>query len=149
MLQYLHPDGHTPICAGIYTKVKAIMPDLIGKIQEGWTPIPRTELSVHLGYFLGFAYLNFRKQDTCIYMNVCGFKYGRQDIALGTVASFYAHLNLGIPEFPRKRNWVHIIPMGKQSLTPQEKLLMHQITEFIYWIVYRDIKRKKRKRQNL
>ena len=62
--------------------------------------------------------------------------------AIQLVAKLYEKFNLGKPTFlPEEPNWIHTIPLPGADLSPEETLLIHQITQSLFWTIYMDYKR--------
>lgn len=120
------------------------MPYFIEKAPRGWAPIPDTTLEIFLSMKYEVPCLAFRKDKKELYVHVFCFEGSDQSKPLGIVSDLYAKCKLGIPEFPRRSNWIHTIPLDGPKLSSPEVLLIHQITQSIFWTVYMDFVRNKK-----
>jgi hypothetical protein len=122
-------------------RVKELMPKIVNLVAKGWTPIPDSELEVFLVVKKEVPVFAIRKNKKEVYVHVFCFEMGDKMESLEVVNNLYLKYRLGIPEFPKRPNWIHTIPLPGQKPSPSEITLIHEITQSLFWSVYMDFKR--------
>jgi len=145
-LSHFKPDGHPEVYPGRSAEVKEMMPDLIKRVSKGWTKIPNRDLEAFATRNMGVPLLGFRKKGTEVYVHVFCNEFVSPVYAVQMVANLYQKFNLGKPAFAAgEPNWIHTIPIPGAELPPEETLLIHQLTQSLFWTIYMDYKRTNRR----
>jgi hypothetical protein len=141
-LSHFKPDGHPEVYPGKSAEVKEMMPDLIKRVSMGWTKIPHHDLEAFSTRNMNVPILGFRQKGKEVYVHVFCNEFMNPFYAVQIVANLYRKFNLGKPAFTAgEPNWIHTIPIPGAALTPEETLLIHQITQSLFWTIYMDYKR--------
>jgi hypothetical protein len=57
------------------------------------------------------------------------------------VVNLYTKYKFGKPTFiPEELNWIHTIPIPGKELDQAKTLLIHQLTQSMFWTIYMDYK---------
>jgi|GEM_PF-1380065 len=142
-LSHFVPDGYPQVYPGSSAEVKEMMPFLIEKAPRGWTSIPNHELEVFATRSMDVPYLGFRKNGKEVYVHVFCNEFIKSMYALQIVINLYNKFNLGKPTFlPEDKNWIHTIPIPGADLIEAETLLIHQVTQSLFWTIYMNYKKR-------
>jgi hypothetical protein len=142
-LSHFVPDGYPQVYPGSSAEVKEMMPFLIEKVSRGWTNVPHHELEVFATRSMEVPYLGFRKKGTEVYVHVFCNEFMNPMYALQIVVNLYNKFNLGKSVFvPEEVNWIHTIPIPGANLSEAETLLIHQLTQSLFWTIYMDYKKR-------
>jgi hypothetical protein len=146
VLQHLLPEGNSPVLPPDHSeKLRELMLYLHPRIAKGWTAIPDTELETFFIFKKEVPTLAFRKHKKEAYVHIFCFESHILTDSLNIVSSLYFKFRLGIPEMPVRPNWIHTVPLPGQNLSQEEILLTYQITQSLFWTVYADFKKHRRK----
>lgn len=81
--------------------------------------------------------LGFRKANKEVFIHIFCNEFCNPIYAFQIVAGLYSKHNLGTPKFiPEELNWVHTIPLPGSTLTPEETMLIHQLTNSMFWTIF-------------
>jgi hypothetical protein len=126
---------------GHSAEVKAMMPDLIKKVSRGWTKVPNHDFEVIATRNLDVPYLGFRKNGKEVYVHVFCNEFINPFYAIQLVVNLYTKYKLGKPQFiPEQLNRIHTIPISGSELGEAETLLTFQLTQSLFWTIYREYK---------
>jgi len=143
-LSHFKPEGYPEVYPGSSAEVKEMMPNLITKVPRGWTKIPNYELEAFATRNMDIPCIGFRKGRKEVYIHVFCNEFVNPLFAIQIVANLYKQFNLGDPAFsPEELNWIHTIPLPGADLSAKETLLIHQITQSLFWTIYMDYKKSK------
>lgn len=141
-LSHFKPDGCPEVYPGSSDEAKEIVRFLIGKVSKGWTKIPNHDLEAFATRSMDVPYLGFRKGRKEVYVHIFCNEFMNPFYAIQIVANLYKKFNLGKPVFSTaERNWIHTIPLPGAQLTEEETLLIHQLTQSLFWTIFMDYKR--------
>jgi hypothetical protein len=141
-LSHFKPKGYPAVYPGTSAQVKEMMPYLITKVSRGWTKIPHYDLEAYATRDMNVPYLGFRKGRSEVYIHVFCNEFVNPLFAAKMVVNLYQKFNLGEPTFSQEEpNWIHTIPLPGADLSPEETLVIHQITQSLFWTIYMDYKR--------
>ena len=142
-LSHFVPDGHPQVYPGRSAEVKAMMPDLIKKVPKGWTKAPNHDFELFATRNMEVPILGFRKDGKEVYVHVFCNEFINPLYAIQIVVNLYTKFKLGKPAFiPEELNWIHTIPIPGKELGQAETLLIHQLTQSMFWTIYMDYKRR-------
>jgi hypothetical protein len=140
-LSHFVPDGHPEVYPGRSAEVKAMMPDLIKRVPRGWTKVPNYDFELFATRKMDVPILGFRKNRKEIYVHVFCNEFINPFNAVQIVANLYTKFKLGKPAFlPEELNWIHTIPIPGNELGHAETMLIHQLTQSMFWTIYMDYK---------
>ena len=144
-LSHFVPDGHPPVYPGSSSEVKEMMPYLIKKVPKGWTKVPNhTEFELFATRKIEVPLLGVRKNGKEVYVHVFCNEFLDPIYAIQIVSGLYSKFKLGKPAFITEgHNWIHTIPIPGVGLTEAETVLVHQLTQSLFWTIYMDYKRRK------
>ena len=122
-----------------------MMPYLIEKVPKGWTKVPNhTAFELFATRKMEVPLLGIRKNGKEVYVHVFCNEFLDPVYAMPIVIGLYNKFKLGKPTFiTEEHNWIHTIPIPGEELTEAEALLMHQLTQSMFWTIYMDYKRRK------
>jgi hypothetical protein len=141
-LSHFVPKGHQQVHPGSSTETKEMMPFLVENTSRRWTKIPNRDLEVFAIQRMEVPCLAFRKNGTEVYLHIFCNEFMNPLYAMQMVIDRYTKFKFGKPVFiPEEPNWIHTIPLPGADLSAAETLLIHQITQSLFWTIYMDYKR--------
>jgi hypothetical protein len=144
-LSHFKPDGYPEVYPGTSAEVKAMMPYLVENTSRKWTKVPDHDLEVFAIQRMEVPILAFRKNGKEVYLHIFCNEYMNPLYAMQIVIDRYAKFKFGQPVFiPEEPNWIHTLPLPGANLSEAETLLIHQITQSLFWTIFMDYKKNKR-----
>lgn len=144
-LSHFVPSGQPEVHPGMSSEVREMMPYLVETVSRGWTKIPKhDDLEVFADRKMNVPLLAFRKNRKEVYLHVFCNEFMNPIYAIQIVSNLYTKFNFGKPAFALKEpNWIHTIPIPGPGLSEAETLMIHQVTQSLFWTIHADYKRSK------
>jgi hypothetical protein len=142
-LSHFVPDGYPQVYPGSSAEVKQMMPYLIERAPKRWTKVPNHDIEILATLKKDVPSLGFRKNAKEVYVHIFCNEFINPLNAMHMVVSMYIKFDLGEPTFiPKELNWIHSIPLPGGQLTNAETMLIHQLTQSMFWTIYMDFKQR-------
>ncbi len=141
-LSHFKPEGHPEIYPGTSDEVKQIMRSLILEVSQKWTKIPNYALEALATQNMNVPCLAFKKDGKEVYVHIFCNEFMNPLYAFQIVANLYKKFKLGKPSFlPEEKNWIHTVPLPGPELSDKETMIIHQLTQSLFWTIFMDYKR--------